>query len=82
MTPENEVSMPPTAERVGRELSRWFDHSELATRPQQTMLAPEGAQRVDWVRVAPFLAHACRLSCGDLGGIQLGRPRGDRRACT
>jgi len=35
MTPENEIAVePPTAERVGRELSRWFGNSDFTTRPQ------------------------------------------------
>ena len=33
MTPENEIVVePPTAERVGRELSRWFGNSDFETR--------------------------------------------------
>src|ERR1700735_2161787 len=63
MTPENEVSLPPTAERVSRELSRWFDHSELSTRPKETPVPRDACNRVDWVRVAPFLGmHAACLA--------------------
>jgi stearoyl-CoA desaturase (Delta-9 desaturase) len=63
MTPENEVSLPPTAERVSRELSRWFDHSELATRRKEPPLPRDASRRVDWVRVAPFLGmHAACLA--------------------
>ena len=33
MTAENEIVIePPAAERVGRELSRWFGNSDFATR--------------------------------------------------
>src|ERR1700735_1829170 len=63
MTPENEVLLPPTVERVNRELSRWFDHSELSTRPKETAVPRDTSRRVDWVRVAPFLGmHAACLA--------------------
>ncbi len=64
MPPENEsIVLPPTAERVSRELSRWFDHSELATRPKPGLAVRDPAKRIDWVRVAPFLAmHAACLA--------------------
>ena len=64
MPPENDVVLPPTAERVNRELSRWFDHTELSARPKETQVPREAAARhVDWVRVAPFLGmHAACLA--------------------
>ena len=63
MTPENEVLLPPTAERVGRELSRWFDHSELSTRPKEPAVPQDPAQACDWVRITPFLVmHAACLA--------------------
>ena len=59
MTPENELLLPPTAERVGRELSRWFDHSELSTRPKEPAVPQAPARGMDWARITPFLAmHA------------------------
>jgi len=47
MTPSNElavlrltaVALPPTAERVSRELSRWFDHSDFAARSKESLSA-------------------------------------------
>ena len=69
MTPENEVvAVPPAAERVGLELSRWFGSGDFATRAKGASAAsgrprPESAQRVDWARVLPFLAtHAVCLA--------------------
>jgi|SRR5579883_628972 len=63
MTPENELTvLPPAAERMSRELSRFFDHSELATRKKPEPLVDAG-RRIDWVRVTPFLAmHAACLA--------------------
>ena len=70
MTPENEMPSPPTAERVSRELSRWFDHRELADPPEGNPRyrgMPAGA--IDWVRVAAFPGDARRVPRRDLGGL-------------
>jgi stearoyl-CoA desaturase (Delta-9 desaturase) len=63
MTPDNEIAvLPPTAERVSRELSRWFDHSDFATRPKEPVPALDSSRRTDWARVMPFLMmHAACL---------------------
>src|ERR1700761_6269007 len=63
MTPENEIVIePPTAVRVGRELSRWFGNSDFATRPRELALK-EAGKRIDWARVLPFLLmHAACLA--------------------
>ncbi len=54
MTPENEiVAEPPTAVRVGRELSRWFGNGDFAARPRETALPRDSGRHVDWARVAP-----------------------------
>ena len=56
MTPENEIVVePPAAERVGRELSRWFGNSDFATRPKPAELHRDSDRHVDWARVLPFL---------------------------
>ena len=68
MTPENQFSArPPTAERLGRELSRWFDNRDFASRPQaaepQARHPQEVGNRVDWTRMLPFLGmHAACLA--------------------
>ena len=64
MTPENEVvardalpreAAPARAERVGREILRWFGNSDFSTRPADIDTRPG----VDWFRVVPFfLMHA------------------------
>jgi hypothetical protein len=47
MTPENEIMVePPTVERVGRELSRWFGNSDFATRTPEATLARESGRHV------------------------------------
>ena len=63
MTPENEIVIePPTAVRVGRELSRWFGNSDFATRPREPALK-EAGKHIDWARVFPFLLmHAACLA--------------------
>src|ERR1700678_736660 len=63
MTPENEIVIePPTAVRVGRELSRWFGNSDFATRPREPALKDAG-KHIDWARVFPFLLmHAACLA--------------------
>jgi stearoyl-CoA desaturase (delta-9 desaturase) len=57
MTSETEISVqPPAAERVGMELSRWFDNREIAARTAADDAAAQDAtRRVDWARVLPFL---------------------------
>src|SRR5580698_8357220 len=64
MTPENEIILPPpAAERVSRELSRWFDHSDFASRAKAPPAVTEAGRRVDWARVMPFLLmHAACLA--------------------
>ena len=68
MTPENEiVAQPPAAERVGMELSRWFDNRDFATRvkpaPAPEVAPRDATRRVDWARVLPFLGmHAVCLA--------------------
>jgi len=67
MTPENEIAAQAlTAERIGFELSHWFDNRDFAFRTQAApplfnraaprLAAPaEAAARIDWARVLPFL---------------------------
>src|SRR6266849_6725395 len=56
MTPENEIVIePPTVERMGRELSRWFGNSDFATRPVEAVPPRDSGRHIDWARVAPFL---------------------------
>ena len=60
MTPENEIAVqPPVVERVGMELSRWFDNREIAARAkavaESEAVPQDPARRVDWARVLPFL---------------------------
>ncbi len=64
MTPENEIAaLPPAAERVNRELSRWFGNSDFAMRPERPPAAGDVSRRVDWMRVTPFLLlHAACLA--------------------
>ena len=63
MIPENEViALPPTAERVGRELSRWFGNSDFATRPKEALTPRETSRRVDWARVDALPVDARGLS--------------------
>src|SRR6202453_2850927 len=64
MTPENEIAVqPPTAERVGRELSRWLGNSDFATRTREAAAPRESGKHIDWARVLPFLAmHAACLA--------------------
>ncbi len=65
MTPENEIVIePPAAERVGRELSRWFGNSDFATRTIEPAAHQDSRGRhVDWARVIPFLLmHAACLA--------------------
>src|SRR6202049_2199523 len=64
MTPENEIVIePPTAERVGRELSRWFGNSDFATRAIPAAAPRESGRHTDWARVIPFLLmHAACLA--------------------
>src|SRR5580692_11176596 len=64
MTPENEIVIePPTALRVGRELSRWFGNSDFATRPIELPMPRDSGRHVDWARVMPFmLMHAVCLA--------------------
>src|SRR5450631_3281679 len=64
MTPENEIVIePPTAERVGRELSRWFGNSDFATRTIPAAAPRESGRHTDWARVLPFLLmHAACLA--------------------
>src|SRR5258708_25992260 len=63
MTSENEVAIePPTAVRVGTELSRWFGNSDFATRPPAPAML-DAERRIDWARVLPFLLmHAACLA--------------------
>ena len=64
MTPENEIAVePPTVERVGRELSRWFGNSDFTTRRIEPSIHRDASKRVDWTRVMPFLLmHAACLA--------------------
>ncbi len=64
MSAENEILVePPTAERVGRELSRWFGNSDFATRARETAVHRDAGRHVDWARVLPFLLmHAACLA--------------------
>jgi stearoyl-CoA desaturase (delta-9 desaturase) len=55
-------AVPPTVERVNRELSRWFDNSNFSSRPKDPHDI-RSVNRVDWFRVAPFLfMHAACLA--------------------
>src|ERR1700692_338190 len=63
MTPENEIVIEPPAERVGRELSRWFGNSDFATRTIPAAAPRESGRHTDWARVIPFLLmHAACLA--------------------
>ena len=56
MSPENEIAVePPAAERVGRELSRWFGNSDFAARSREPAAVRESGKHIDWARVLPFL---------------------------
>jgi len=64
MTAENEIaSLPPTTERVNRELSRWFGSSDSAACSKHSPAASDVNRRIDWKRVTPFLLlHATCLA--------------------
>src|ERR1700685_2224949 len=64
MTPENEIAVePPPAERMSRELSRWFGTGDFTARPRSAILPRESGRHTDWARVIPFLLmHAACLA--------------------
>src|ERR1700685_4573501 len=64
MTPENEIAVePPPAERMSRELSRWFGTGDFTARPPRAIPPRESGRHVDWARVMPFLLmHAVCLA--------------------
>jgi len=64
MSPENEIAVePPTVERMGRELTRWFGNVDFATRPSASVAHRDSGRHVDWARVIPFmLMHAACLA--------------------
>ena len=61
MTPENEIVLTPAAERVSRELSRWFDHSDFASRAKEPPAAESGLIDMK-ITVNGPTSHDLRLS--------------------
>ena len=64
MAAQNEIaSLPPTTERVNRELSHWFGGSDSAAGSKHSPAASDVNRRIDWKRVTPFLLlHATCLA--------------------
>jgi len=61
MNQDSQIGRPPAAVRVGRELSRWFDNRDFATRTPDAGVPAEVARRTDWARMIPFLSM--HLAC-------------------
>jgi stearoyl-CoA desaturase (delta-9 desaturase) len=61
MNQDSQIGTPPVAVRVGRELSRWFDNRDFATRTPDAGVPQEVARRTDWARMIPFLGM--HLAC-------------------
>ena len=79
MTPENEILIePPTAERVHRELSRWFGNGDFEARRRETAAPRDTGRHVEWTRVMPsLLRHAACLAVMWVGcsGVALAEAR-------